>query len=150
MLEIERKFVVKEVPADLDRYPSMQIVQGYLAEDPEGTQVRLRKTNEHQYLTVKRRCEVGRIEHEVPLPAEWWGRLWPLTEGRRLSKTRFNVPYNGFIIELDVFTGTNAGLMVAEVEFPDPDTATSFEPPDWLGEDVTRDPRYSNRKHATE
>jgi adenylate cyclase len=151
VLEIERKFLVKQIPGDLGRYPYTQIVQGYLAEDPHGTQVRLRKTDDRHWLTVKHRCgENARIEHEVPLSSDWWTRLWQLTEGRRLRKTRFNVPFNGFTIEVDVFSGANAGYIIAEVEFPDEETARAFEPPDWLGDDVTRDPSHSNRRRAIE
>ncbi len=150
MLEIERKFRVKSLPRELERYRHTQIAQGYLADDVKGTQVRLRKADDRHTLTVKQRQEVGRIEHEVPLTAEWWSRLWPLTAGRRLTKTRFEVPYDGVTIEIDVFKGMNDGLIVAEVEFPDADAARDFQPPEWLGDDVTHDPDFSNYRRAKE
>ena len=150
MLEIERKFRVKALPAELGRYPHTHIAQGYLADDEKGTQVRLRKADDRHTLTVKQRQEIGRIEHEVPLTAEWWMRLWPLTAGRRLTKTRFQVPHDGLTIEIDVFNGSNDGLIVAEVEFPTAEAARSFNPPEWLGDDVTHDPHFSNFRRAKE
>jgi adenylate cyclase len=150
VLEIERKFRVKTLPAELGRYPHKHIAQGYLADDEKGTQVRLRKADDRHTLTVKQRQEVGRIEHEVPLTAEWWSRLWPLTAGRRLTKTRFEVPYGPVTIEVDIFAGLNDGLVVAEVEFPDAETARTFQPPEWLGDDVTHDPHFSNYRRAKE
>jgi CYTH domain-containing protein len=70
VLEIERKFLVKKMPADLDQYPCAEIAQGYLAKDPFGTHVRLRKAGNQHFLTVKHRCEAGRIEHELPISRE--------------------------------------------------------------------------------
>jgi len=150
VLEIERKFLVKRLPPELEQYRRMEIAQGYLAHDPMGAEVRLRKTQDTQCLTVKRPCPGGRIEQNVPLTAESWEDLWPMTAGRRLFKARFCVPYGKYTIEIDIFQGANNGLIVAEVEFPDVESARTFQPPDWLGDEVTGDPRYSNRRRAVE
>ena len=73
-----------------------------------------------------------------------WESLWKMTEGRRVSKTRYEVPLGDRTVEIDVFKGANTGVITAEVEFPDPATSKAFIPPDWLGEEITRRPEYSN------
>ena len=74
--------------------------------------------------------------------------LWPATPGARLTKTRYDVPWKKWIVEIDVYHGSNDGLIVAEVEFPDEKIAENFEPPPWLGEEVTSVSRYSNPRLA--
>lgn len=150
MREIERKFLVRKLPADLDQYRRTEIAQGYLALDPQGVEVRLRKANKSYCLTVKKREANGRDEHNVTLSKTQWNELWPLTKGRRLSKIRFDVPCENRIVELDIFLGLNNGLILAEVEFPSPESASAFQPPLWLGEEVTGIALYSNYHRAVE
>jgi CYTH domain-containing protein len=64
-------------------------------------------------------------------------------------KTRYDIPLGNRVVEIDVYGGRHNGLVVAEVEFEDEESAKSFQPPDWLGEDVTGDPRYSNQLLAS-
>ena len=150
MIEIERKFLVRELPEAFSSFPSVEILQGYLAIDPSGAEVRLRKAGDEYCLTAKRRCPDGREEHNVSLSREDWERLWPMTSGRRLSKVRFDLPYGRFTIEVDVFGQSNEGLVIAEVEFPDVETERGFQPPPWFGEEVTDDPGYSNQQLAVD
>ena len=75
--------------------------------------------------------------------------LWPATEGKRLEKTRYDIPLGNRVVEIDVYGGRHNGLVVAEVEFDDEESAKNFQPPDWLGDDVTGDPRYSNQLLAS-
>ena len=76
--------------------------------------------------------------------------LWPATIGRRLRKLRHEVPWKDLIIEIDTYRGRNAGLVVAEVEFPSQAAARKFQPPSWFGREVTGGKRYSNVKLARE
>jgi len=77
--------------------------------------------------------------------------LWPLTDGRRIEKRRYRIPAgDGLTLELDVYHGRLEGLLTAEVEFGSVDDAAAFVPPDWLGRDVTDDPRYKNKRLATD
>lgn len=145
-VEIERKFLVRELP-DLDGADSEEVAQGYLSLGGDG-EVRLRRKGERLLLTVKRGEGLAREEVEVPLPAESFEALWPLTEGRRLRKRRHRLPAGELTIELDVYEGALEGLAVAEVEFPGTDAARVFEPPAWLGEEVTGDERYLNETLA--
>ena len=71
--------------------------------------------------------------------------LWPLTDGRRIEKTRYELPHGDATIELDEFGGQLEGLLLAEVEFDSVEASERFDPPGWLGRDVTGDPAYSNR-----
>lgn len=142
--EIERKFLVRNLPADLSSFPQREIEQGYLAADAGGVQVRLRRANGACSLAYKRDAEAGRIEREITLTAEQFAVLWPATEGRRLTKIRYEVPHEGFVVEVDVYRDHHEGLVVAEVEFESEAAARDFRPPAWLGDDVTGSARYSN------
>src|SRR6266705_4737138 len=135
--EIERKFLVKELPPGLDRFRSYPIAQGYLANEPGGRHVRLRKKGKTASLTFK----VGRggtpEERKIKLTAKQFAALWPATAGRRLRKLRYEIPWNDRLIEIDIYRGKLSGLVVAEVEFPNRVTCREFEPPPWFGREVT-------------
>jgi adenylate cyclase len=146
-MEVERKFLVPE-PPDLSGAEAREIEQGYLAVGSEG-EVRLRRKGDRLLLTAKRGGGLAREEAEVELEKAAFERLWPLTEGRRLHKRRHVVPYGDLKIEVDVYAGDLEGLVVAEIEFDSEDEARAFEPPEWLGEDVTGDERYLNETLAT-
>jgi adenylate cyclase len=146
-MEVERKFLVAK-PPDLGDTESDEIEQGYLAIGSDG-EVRLRRKGEKLVLTAKRGSGISREEAEVELDREAFERLWPLTEGRRLHKRRHLIPHDDLTIELDVYEGDLAGLLVAEIEFDSEDQARRFEPPGWIGEEVTGDERYLNETLAT-
>lgn len=146
-MEVERKFLVPE-PPDLDGTKSDEIVQGYLAVGSDG-EVRLRRKGEGLVLTAKRGSGIARDEAEIQLDTVEFELLWPLTEGRRLRKRRHLIPHGDREIELDVYEGDLEGLLVAEIEFRSEDDARAFEPPAWIGEEVTGDERYLNETLAT-
>jgi len=147
--EIERKFLIRKMPDSLTSYPRKEISQGYLVSLDDGTQVRLRKSDEQHTLTFKRGTGNVREEREVELTAKQFNALWPATDGKRLVKTRYEIPLDERIVEIDVYHERHEGLVVAEVEFDDAEAARNFQPPDWLGDDVTGDPRYSNQLLAS-
>jgi adenylate cyclase len=99
--------------------------------------------------TAKRGSGLSRQEAEVELVRQSFDELWSLTEGRRLQKRRHVIPHGDLRIEVDVYGGDLEGLMVAEIEFPSEEEAKAFDPPDWLGEEVTGDHRYLNETLAT-
>ena len=147
--EIERKFLVRKLPKDLATYPSTELSQGYLVSMDDGLQVRLRKKSEQYSITYKRGLGNVREEREVALTAEQFSTLWPATEGKRLIKMRYEIPFGHRLVEIDIYGGKHEGLVVAEVEFEDEESAINFQPPEWLGDDVTGDPRYSNQLLAS-
>jgi adenylate cyclase len=146
--EIERSFLVAHDPPAWGTVT--HIDQGYLAVDPDGTEVRIRRRGSELTLTVKG-GDTGRtrLEEELTLDAERFERLWPLTEGRRLEKDRhvIQLPWD-VAAELDAYHGSLEGLRVVEVEFASERDAADFEPPAWFGPEVTDDPRYRNRELA--
>jgi adenylate cyclase len=147
-LEIERKFLIRKLPRALERFPHREIAQGYLAVGRDRAHVRLRRQGRVCTLTFKRGPAQAREEREIRLDPAQFAVLWPATVGARLTKKRYHVPWKNFTIEIDIYRGSNAGLIVAEVEFPDAQTCHSFRPPAWLGDEVTGASRYSNVKLA--
>jgi CYTH domain-containing protein len=147
-LEIERKFLVVELPRDLAGLEAAVIEQGYLAIAPDGTEVRLRRKGDRFFQTVKSGRGLVRRETEVELSEAQFAALWPLTEGRRLTKRRYRLPLPGHICELDVFGAPLAGLVLAEVEFPSMAASRRFIPPAWCGAEVTGDRRFQNQHLA--
>jgi adenylate cyclase len=90
-----------------------------------------------------------RVEEEIEIDERRFEALWPLTAGRRIEKRRYVIPAGERLsIELDVYAGELSGLVTAEVEFDSADRAEAFEPPAWIGSDVTGDRGYSNQSLA--
>jgi adenylate cyclase len=147
-LEIERKFLVDRLPGGLDEHPSAEIEQGYLAITDE-VEVRVRRYGEQAFLTVKSGGGEVRVEEEIEIDPRRFAALWPLTDNRRIEKRRYRIPAGPLTIELDVYHGRLSGLQVAEVEFDSPEDAAEFTPPEWIGREVTGDPRYKNQRLAT-
>ena len=144
--EIERKFLVSAFPDNAG--PGTRILQGYLPLATEHTEVRVRRKGDATVLTVKRGHGLDRGEEEVAISTEVFETLWPLTEGRRIEKTRYELPHGDATIELDEFGGELEGLLVAEIEFDSLEASELFDGPGWLGQDVTDDPAYANRTLA--
>jgi CYTH domain-containing protein len=148
-IEIERKFLVERLPANLDAHPSAQIDQGYLALTEDGLEVRIRNYGGQAFLTIKSGAGTVRLEEEIEIDQRRFRALWPLTERKRISKRRYAIPAeHAALIELDVYDGALAGLRIAEVEFESADAAARFVPPPWMGREVTDDPRYKNQRLA--
>jgi CYTH domain-containing protein len=148
-MEVERKYLLSARPEGLDEHESSRLEQGYLALDPAGAEVRVRRKGSNHTLTVKTGKGLVRGEEELTLDAADFDRLWPLTEGRRVVKTRFLVPLDGGLTaEVDIYEGDLDGLLTAEVEFADEAAARAFIALEWMGSDVTGDARYANQSLA--
>ena len=140
-MEIERKFLVSRLPDALDTFPRVRMEQAYICTDPV---LRIRRAGERYVLTCKGRGLLAREEFELELSPEAYARLLPKTEGVRIVKDRYCIPLGAHTVELDIFHGTLAPLMFAEVEFATEDAARAFVAPDWFGREVTFDPAYTN------
>lgn len=141
-MEIERKYLVKTLPDHLEQYPCRQIEQGYLNTDPV---VRIRRSNDSYILTYKGKGLMVREEYNLPLNEESFTHLKGKIDGLLIQKRRYLIPLaEKYTIELDVFEGELAPLVLAEVEFETEEEANTFVPPEWFGEDVTFSTKYHN------
>ena len=141
-MEIERKYLISQLPENLEQYPCRQIEQGYLCVGPV---VRIRKDNEKYELTYKSGGRMIRQEFNLPLTQPAYEHLKTKIDGRLIQKKRYMIPLTDILtIELDIFEGDLAPLIIAEVEFPDEETANTFVPPDWFIKDVTFSKEYHN------
>lgn len=143
-MEIERKYLIHTLPENLENYPHRIIEQGYLSTEPV---VRIRHDNDEYILTYKSKGLMVREEYNLPLTKDSYMHLREKIDGRLIIKKRYLIPLsNELTIELDIFGGDLAPLMLAEVEFPDETSANSFTPPKWFGEDVTFSGEYHNSR----
>jgi adenylate cyclase len=144
-VEIERKFLVTS-DAWGDGPPGVRICQGYLTRDPERT-VRVRLAGEKAFLTIKGGTSgISRQEFEYAIPPDEARALLDLCLPPLLDKIRHERHVGDHVWEIDEFLGDNAGLVVAEIELDDADE--DFVRPDWLGPEVSDDPRYFNSRLA--
>jgi len=148
-LEIERKYLLHDLPTDLDTGNGKHIQQGYLCLE-EGRHVRVRTKGSKFFLTVKIGEGIVRTEHEVEISKQQFDALWPATEGRRLEKVRYIYPLDQYEMEIDVYAGELAPLVVAEVEFPSLNASEQFLPPAFVSEEVSGNPLFSNIRLALE
>ncbi len=140
-LEIERKFLVDPVkwtPSE----PGTMLIQAYLGLNPNPT-VRIRIAGEKAFLTIKGiSWTISRPEFEYEVPVDDAQQLLKLAISNPVEKTRYKLMYEGFLWEVDVFSGKNSGLIMAEIELNSEDQ--QFARPDWLLEEVSADKRYYN------
>lgn len=144
MIEIERKFLVKNTDFIEQATRQVRIVQGYLSSNPERT-VRVRVKGDKGYITVKGKSTasgISRMEWEKEIPVAEVEQLLAICEVGVIDKVRYEVPVGNHLYEVDIFAGANEGLLLAEVELNDENEW--FVKPDWLGEEVSTDERYYN------
>lgn len=140
-MEIERKFLVKHLPENLNQYDSMQLEQAYLCVNPV---VRVRRQDDDYILTYKGKGHMVREEYNLPLNQTAYEHLLEKADGNIIRKTRTRIPWQNHVIELDLFDAPFEGLMIAEVEFSTELEAVAFIPPEWFGRDVTFEKEYHN------
>ncbi len=147
-MEIERKFLIDKIPdsIDLSSLKCRRIEQGYLCTEPV---VRVRRDNDDYYLTYKSKGLMAREEYNLPLNETAYNTLIKKADGNIITKTRYEIPEkNNLTIELDIFEGKFAGLLLAEVEFSSEAEALAYTSPAWFGKDVTNDAFYHNSNMA--
>jgi adenylate cyclase len=148
-LEIERKFLVTSDAWRAHATKSVEMAQAYLNDlatldaGAMNVSVRVRLQGDAAFLNMKSR-ELGttRQEFDYPIPVDDARALLKLAVGGKIEKIRHYVEVEGHTFEVDEFLGDNAGLVVAELELDDADAA--YPRPDWLGDEVTDQPRYYN------
>ncbi|MFN4025828.1 MAG: CYTH domain-containing protein [Flavobacterium sp.] len=144
MIEIERKFLVLSNDFINDAFAQKRIVQGYLSSNPERT-VRVRIKGDKGYLTIKGKSSANgttRLEWEREISVMDAETLLNICESGIIDKVRYEVKVGHHVYEVDIFSGENDGLVMAEIELES--ESETFERPKWLGEEVTNDERYYN------
>ncbi len=144
-VEIERKFLVTTTQYKSLATTQVKITQGYLSKTPERT-VRVRVAGDRAWLTIKGIGDAQgmvRKEWEYEIPKEDAIEMLAICEKPLIEKTRYTIPYQSLTIEVDEFQKPLQTVW-AEVELPAVDTP--FDPPLWLGEEVTGNPNYYNAR----
>jgi len=146
-MEIERKFLVnKELWQKSTKPAGQHITQGYLSVDRNKT-IRIRITESGSYMTIKgKTTNISREEYEFPVPCEMATEIIQKFSEGIIEKVRYKVSYKGKIWEVDEFLGDNVGLLIAEIELTH--EQENFELPEWVGKEVSNDPRYFNASLA--
>jgi len=135
--EIERKFLVKE--RNLPALPKgKDLVAGYFCENPE---IRVRVEGDKSFLTIKSKGLIARDEFEYEICIRDAKKLLELTS-LKIEKNRCTLNIDGFIWQIDHYKGENKGLVIAEIELPNPNI--KFRKPLWVDKEVTFDLKYRN------
>ena len=141
-VEIERRFLLKNDTWRALAKPPLLLKQAYLSVEKERT-IRIRIVGDQAWLTLKGYIsDVTRSEFEYPIPLADAEKMMATMCPFKMEKQRYHVEYQGFAFEIDEFFGENAPLIIAELELPSEDTA--YPTPDWLGEEITSDGRFTN------
>jgi CYTH domain-containing protein len=143
-IEIERKFLVKNQLFESQSSRSYSIEQGFLNSDKNRV-VRVRLKDEQGFLTIKGKTNdsgLSRFEWEKEIDFKEAKDLLLLCEKNIIQKRRFEVVSGNHCFEIDVFSGLNEGLIIAEVELNSEEE--NFIKPSWLGTEVTGQPQYYN------
>ncbi len=143
-MEIERKFLLKS-----DNWRSLStkkiiIKQGYISTNPEST-VRIRITDSKSFITIKGKGNgsIAHPEYEYEIPTKDAEEMFDLfCKNSGIEKIRHIVEFEGHKWEIDEFTGKHKGLILAEVELNS--VNESVELPNWIGKEVTGNPKYYN------
>lgn len=141
--EIERKFLVDDKKWEaLAKPKGNRYKQGYILSEEKRT-VRIRVTEDAAYITFKGASTgITRSEYEYAIPVNEGNEILDNFATSAIKKTRFIIKYAGHVWEVDVFDGDNNGLIVAEIELQSEEE--EFEKPDWVGQEVSHDARYTN------
>lgn len=142
-IEIERKFLVLNTDWKQQADTGTTMQQGYLSTDP-GRSVRVRIEGQQACINIKSATStLSRLEYQYAIPlADAREILGELCDGKWVEKVRYRVPQPPHVWEIDIFSAANQGLVVAEIELGHEEEP--FARPDWLGEEVSGDPRYLN------
>lgn len=134
-MEIERKFLISQIPGEFDDFSCRQIEQAYLSTEPV---LRIRKEDNTYYLTYKGKGKMIREEYNLPLNKNAYEHLREKADGNIITKTRYLVPLaDGLTAEVDLFKEPFSSLILAEVEFSSKEEADQFIPPSWFIKEVT-------------
>ena len=159
MIETELKYLVnaEDIPKKIFRCNFIDIKQGYVSDGCDlitEVRVRIETQNDQKKYILAIKKETGikgkRIEIEIELSKKDFEEIWTLTEGKRLRKRRYLIPYkpsskDSVLMELDIFQGKLKGHVTLEIEEKEEGDLENFVPPNWVGKNVTGNKKYSNK-----
>lgn len=159
MIEKEFKYLIdpRNIPKEVFKCNFVDVNQGYISDKSDlSTEIRVRietqNEREKYILAIKKGTGIKgeRIEVEIELSEKDFKEIWMLTEGKRLKKRRYIIPYElsvkrTIFMELDIFQGKFSGHVTLEVEEKEEGDLENFMPSNWVSVDVTGDERYSNK-----
>lgn len=143
-MEIERKYLIKDIPFEPDSYNKKEIIQCYLNPVQKGIERRVRKKGEKFYYTEKSFGDLIREEKEHEISKEEFENLLSEKINNPIYKTRYIIPFNNYTIELDIYQKQLSGLITADVEFNSLEESNQFNPPHWFGKEITYEKKYKN------
>lgn len=150
-MEIERKWLIdiKDIPYDLSKYEHLDIEQSYVMFKPT---IRIRKiSNINKYiLTIKSSSidKLSRQEYEIDIDQKLYEELLDKKKGLTIVKTRYRIPVDKYIYEIDIFKNEYDGLAYLEIEFDNIEEAKRYQEPKWIKKEVTNLKGYSNSSLA--
>ena len=145
MYEIERRFLIKELP-NLSNLSSDEIEQRYISHKHD---IRIRKKDDKYYITSKSEGTIKRTEIETEINKTTYEILSSMTIGNIIKKTRYYIPINNnHMAELNIYHDNFEGLITIEIEFNSLEEAINFIPPSWFGQDITENDQYKNQNLA--
>lgn len=140
--EVERKFLIKEVPDYLWNYDYIESEQYYITINPQ--EIRVRKANESFFLTFKSDGNLERSEVEISITEMQFDELKEFSKHQGVLKTRYFIKEDGYTYELDIYKNIPE-LITLEVEFESTEDAHAFQPPEWFGDEITNIPEFKNK-----
>ncbi len=143
-MEIERKYLVKKIPFELDSFEKHEIIQCYLNPIQKGVERRTRKKNGKYFYTEKSFGNLVREEFEKEISENEFLNLLKEQINYTINKDRYHIPFNNLLIELDVYKDQLQGLITADVEFNSVKESEDFIPPIWFSEEITYEKKYKN------
>lgn len=139
--EIEKKYLIKNMPS-LENLKKYKITQAYIATEPV---LRIRQKNDKFFFTFKGKGLLERVEFEQEITKSEFENLLKKTQGNIIQKNRYIYPLeNNLFAEIDIFEKPFENLCIVEVEFKTKEQAQNFTPPDWFGQDITNDVKFTN------
>ena len=144
---IRRKFLLISAPRQMALARGVEIEQGYVVRE-RGRELRVRRESNCYYLSARDRSGPGVVGQEIRITKGQFDKLWPFTQGQRITRLRHVMKLDRFRMKVDEFTGEHAPLRLAEVFFPNAEASKGFKKPDFLGEEVTRREEYQTAEMA--
>jgi CYTH domain-containing protein len=147
--QIEKRYLVKEIPRIAGKNKGIALKFGWLSAEPQGTEIKLSQYGERHFMTVNQSSEKSK-KLEIKVSDKQFEDLWKGTKGRRVRLRMFEVKESGTIIILYKFIGKHKGLITAQVKFTNEEKAINFKMPKWLGKDITGDKKFDFKNVATQ